>query len=72
MCYKAAMRLNSALAVRFSQNTRDRLEAVARRANLKASDLVREAVDRYLLEVDRSGEAGFKLSEEAPKARRAK
>lgn len=61
------MSFQKALAVRFSQNARDRLDAVARKSRLKVSDLVREAVDRYLREVDSTGEVSFELNEDSPK-----
>lgn len=68
MCYIPAkpMALDSVIPVRFEANVKARLNAVAEKARLKPSDLIRRAVEDFLLHAESSGEINLTL-EERPK-----
>ena len=57
------MSLKAAIPVRFSESTRDRLQAVSDKSGLSFSDLVRRATESYLEKIEREGSVNIEMKE---------
>lgn len=64
--------LKSGMNVRLTPELRDRLSSVAARSGLKASDLIRMAVEQYCDQVESAGVLTVSLSTEALSKRKPK
>ena len=60
------MTLDASVPVRFPADVRVRLDAVSKKTDVGLSQLVRLAVERYLDEIDRTGQITIPVSNPSP------
>ena len=60
MRYKSRM-LNKGINVRLEPRIRERLEAIASRSGVKASVLIRQAIEEYCTSIEATGVISFKI-----------